>query len=245
MYVASWKAYLTFKQAQDFVKKNKEALATLGKDYQLIICPSFDALATLSPELKNLGIALGAQDCSAHNPGPFTGQVLAASLKEIGCSYCIIGHSEVRKECQETTATIGAKAIQLLNHGIIPIICVGESAKEYDINIGIQAIEQQLEPILISIKTQKPSLKGIAIGYEPVWAIGDGSTPSTEYLTKQLELIKRLCTQHLPEYQALLFYGGGVNDINILKFKNIPLLDGIMIGGASTDFQKLQKIVLS
>ena len=106
-------------------------------------------------------------------------------------------------------------------------------------------IEQQLEPLLGGLKSYKGEFKTIAIGYEPLWAIGNGSTPSTEYISSQLEVIKRIVNQHIPDYKTALLYGGGVNEANALKFKSIPHLDGLMIGGASTDFQKLQKIVLS
>lgn len=244
-YICSWKTYLSFNQAREYITKNKQTLNTLGKDFQITICPSFDALSAISQELKESGISLGAQDCSAHKAGAYTGQVLATSLKEIGCRYCIIGHSEVRKECQETTQTIAQKALRLLEQSIIPIICIGESAKEFDLNLGTQVIEQQLEPLLVSLKTGKTPFQKIAIGYEPAWAIGNGSTPSAEYVSKQLEAIKGLLKVHVPDFQTQLFYGGSVNEINVSKFKSIPLLDGIMIGGASTDFQKLQKIVLS
>jgi triosephosphate isomerase (TIM) len=244
-YICNWKTYLSFNQAREYVIQNKQTLKTLGKDFQITICASFDALSMLNHELQGTGISLGAQNCSAHKAGPYTGQVLASSLKEIGCKYCIIGHSETRKEYKETTETIAQKAVRLLEQEIIPISCIGESAKEFDLNLGAQVIEQQLKPLLIALKNSKSSFKKITIAYEPVWAIGNGSTPSVEYLTKQLEIIKRLLQEHMPDYHGQLFYGGNVNEINILKFKSIPLLDGILIGGASTDFQKLQKIVLS
>lgn len=243
-YICSWKAYFSFNQARSFIKDNKATLETLSKDYTIAICPSFDALAIVGKELKGTGIALGAQNCSAHNPGAYTGQVLALSLKEIGCSYCIIGHSEIRKECQETGLIIAQKAQMLLAQEIIPIICIGESAKEFDLNLGIQVIEQQLEQILMLLKNTKHSFKRIAIGYEPIWAIGDGSTPSLDYLSRQIEAIKRLLKAHVPEFEAEVFYGGSIDELNAAKYKGTPLLDGVMIGHASTDFQKFQKIVI-
>ncbi len=244
-YIGNWKAYLSFNKASHFIKDNKAALATLSKNHQIIICPAFDVLAAIAPELKEANILLGAQDCSAHKPGAFTGQVLASSLKEIGCSYCIIGHWETRKECQEATQIIAQKALRLLEQEIIPIICIGESAKEFDLNLGTQVIEQQLEPLLAILKSHKESFKKIAVGYEPTWAIGNGSMPSSDYIAKQLDAINQLIKQQLPDYELQLFYGGGINEINASKFKSIPLLDGFLIGHASTDFQKLQKIVLS
>lgn len=245
VYVANWKAYFTPNQAYQWAKSHKEALGTLSKNSPIIICPSFDALSIVAQEIKGTPTYLAAQDCSAHHAGPYTGQVLSTSLKEIGCTYCIIGHSEVRQEYHETPAQIAAKACLLLDNGITPIICIGETAHDYDLNRGAQAIEQQLTPILTAIKKENHALKTIAIGYEPLWAIGTSIVPKSSYLAQQLEAIKRLCNQHLPDYQALLLYGGSIDETNALTFKNIPLLDGILIGHASTDFQKLQKIVLS
>ena len=243
-FICNWKAYLSFKQANEFIAQNKAALATLSKAHKLIICPSFDALTSIGRELADTGIALGAQDCSAHKSGAFSGQVLASSLKEVGCTYCIIGHAEVRKECNNTTEIIGTKAHLLLEQGITPLICIGESAKEFDIGIGHQVIEQQLVPLLQMLKN-KAAHKTIGIAYEPTWAIGAGSMPQSSYLSSQLETVKRLCTNSIPDTKVFLFYGGGVDEQTIRSLKNIELLDGVVIGHASTDFQKLQKIVLS
>lgn len=243
LYVANWKAYLSFEQAKEWIANHKQPLATLAKDHQIVICPSFDALSAIAHELKNTNVAIGAQDCSAHKAGAFTGQVLAASLKEIGCTYCFIGHSEIRREYKETDKTIAAKTLLLLEQEITPIICIGESKEDYDQNLSIQVIEQQLTPILTILPAKKSAT--IAIGYEPLWAIGSTTLPSTEFLKKQLFTIKRLANQIIPSYKTILLYGGGANETNIRTFKDNPLLDGVLIGGASTDFQKLQKIVLS
>ena len=243
-YICNWKAYLSFSQAHEFISHNKAALTTIGNTHTLVICPSFDAVASIGHELEDTEIAVGAQNCSAHKPGAFTGQVLASSLKEIGCTYCIIGHAEVRKEHHETTEIIAKKAQLLLEQDITPIICIGESAKEFDIGIGRQAIEQQLGPLLQTLKHQAAQ-KTIAIAYEPTWVIGSGSIPPAAYLASQFETMKRLCAHHIPDTKILLLYGGGVDEQTIQSLKNVSLLDGVLIGRASTDFQKLQKIVLS
>ena len=244
IYIANWKMYFTHNQALAWIKNHRQALNTLGHTASIVICPSFDALASVGHALKDTGIALGAQDCSAHNPGAYTGQILATSLKEIGCTYCIIGHSEVLKEYKETHETIAKKAELLLELGIIPIICVGESAQEYEQELGVQIIEQQLAPILKTIKSQA-TRKSIGVAYEPLWVIGTDSIPPAAYLISQLETIKRLCSNYIPDTKALLLYGGNVNEWTIKPFKDTPLLDGVLIGSASTDFQKFQKIVLS
>jgi len=245
LYIANWKAYLSYKQSKEFIAQNKDALKTLGNDYSLIICPSFDALATVGHDLQGTHIALGAQDCSAHQPGAYTGQVLAESLKQIGCAYSIIGHSEVKTEHHETIPTIAQKAIELLNHGITPIICTGETAKDYEIDRGAQVIEEQLTPIFNAISKKERNGYQFAVAYEPLWAINGGNIPTPEYLKRQISLIRQLAAQITPQYTSTVLYGGGVDEVTIGAFNNFPDLDGVVIGKASTDFQTLQKIVLS
>lgn len=244
LYITNWKAYFTFNQAHQWVQKNKTALATLAKNNTIIICPSFDALAIVSPVLQEAGVTVGAQNCSEHAAGAYTGQVLIQSLKEIGCTYCFVGHSEVRAELHETTQQIAIKAVLLLQAGITPIICIGESAKDYEIARGTQVIEEQLAPVLQNIVTQNTTHKTIVIGYEPLWAIGNSSMLPADYLNKQLETIKHIVHTITPSYNTPVLYGGGVNAANIRTFKDNPLLDGVLFGHASTDFQILEKIVL-
>ena len=208
IYVANWKVYLSFKQEHEFITKNKDALKTLGNNYSLIICPSLEALATIAHDLKDVNISLGAQDCSAHQPGPYTGQVLAESLKQIGCNYGIVGHPEVRAEHHETNDTIAKKAIMLLTHGIIPIICIGETAKDYEIERGIQAIEEQLEPLFNTIAQKERNGYHLAIAYEPLWAIGSAGMPKSEYVRQQVALIRQLAAEIIPQYTCTILYGG-------------------------------------
>lgn len=245
IYAANWKAYLSFNQAQEFIMQNKDALKTLGRNYSLVICPSFDALATVGQNLQDTQIALGAQDCSAHQAGAYTGQVLAESLKQIGCAYSIIGHSEVKAEHHETIATIAQKAIELLNHGITPIICTGETTKDYETDRGTQALEEQLTPIFNAISKKERNGYQFSIAYEPLWAIGSGNIPAPAYLKQQIMVIRQLAAQIAPQYNCMVLYGGGVDEVTIGTFNKFPDLDGVLIGKASTDFQTLQKIVLS
>lgn len=242
IYIANWKSYFTYRQANDWMTINKNALATLAKREHIAICPSFESLSTIRDNLNHTNIKLGAQNCSAHNAGAFTGQILIESLKELGCDYCIIGHPEVQRLCTESADILAQKIQKLLHFQITPILCIGETAQDYELSRGAQSIRHPLEPILTHISKQQ-DLHTLAIAYEPLWAINSNSTPPSSYIQSQLEEIDRLCKRIIPQFTCLKLYGGGVDETNTRQFKNIDILDGFLIGRASTDFQKLQKIV--
>ncbi|CAN5211617.1 triose-phosphate isomerase [soil metagenome] len=188
-------------------------------------------------------ILLGAQNCSAHAPGAYTGQVLIESLKQLSCSYCIIGHAEVQQLCPENAQVLAAKAIRLIENGICPILCIGESAQDYELSRGSKKLDELLIPFFEILHNADLQQKKLCIAYEPLWAINSNSTPTPDYIAKQLEHIKTLHLHSIPELVCLKLYGGGVDETNTREFKNIDALDGFLIGRASTDFQKLQKIV--
>ncbi len=244
VYIANWKAYFTFNQAKNWISTHKQQLQTLGQNHSIIICPSFDALTMAAHELKETPLTIAAQDCSAHHPGAYTGQVLAASLAQIGCAYTIIGHSETKNECPENNDAIATKALLLLMNSITPIICIGETEQDYEQQRGIAVLEDQLISPLTAIAKNQLGNR-IIIGYEPLWAIGNNQIPPQEYLITCLETIKRLCASYAPHYSSLVLYGGSVDETNIRFFKDLSILDGVLIGHASTDFQKFEKIVLS
>ena len=245
LYVASWKMYLSLKQAHGWVIQNKEALKTLGNDFSIVMCPSFEALSNIKKDLQTTDVALGAQNCSAQKAGPYTGQVLAESLSQLGCTYCIVGHSEVRQIYNETDEMVAQKTVILLSLDITPIIYIGETGKEYDNKLIAQVIERQLNPVFDQISRNKITNKTIIIGYEPLWTKDTNNIPSTDYIIKQINFIKHLATTKIPEMKCLVIYGGNVNEQTISSLKRIETLDGVLIGKASTDFQSFEKIVLS
>jgi triosephosphate isomerase len=237
--------YFSLKQAHTWVTHHKEVLKTLGNDFSIVICPSFEALSNIKKDLQETNIALGAQNCSVHKAGPYTGQVLAESLVQLGCTYCIVGHSEVRQAYNETDEIVAKKTIILLSQNITPLIYVGETAKEYDNQLIAQVLERQLNPVFEEISRNKITNKTIIIGYEPLWTKDTNNIPSTDYLIKQINFIKKLASTIIPEITCLVTYGGNVNEQTISSLKRIEGLDGVLIGKASTDFQSFEKIVLS
>lgn len=245
--IGNWKMYFPFTQSIEWIKNNRSALQELQQQSQhtIALCPSFDSLSSINKELKNNAIGLGAQDCSNHELGAFTGQVAAKSLAEIGCSYCIIGHSERRNYQQETSDEVAQKLQQLLQNNITPILCIGETQQEYGQQLTFSVLEKQLAPISDVLQAYAQAETTLYIAYEPVWAIGSGIIPENEYLRQVYDHIRTLTKQY-PNNQAIRFlYGGSVNGQTAATLKQVREIEGFLIGKASTDFQELKKIVSS
>ncbi len=236
--IGNWKMTMYHKKAITFAQNHFAKLHTYCSERLTIgICPSYETISALQKLAQSTNIQIGAQNCSQHYSGAYTSQISAKSLSEIQCNLCIIGHSEVRTYLHETDEIISQKLKQLLLHNITPIICIGESLEEYKQNKIKEKIETQLKYILPIIK--KHQNKTIYIAYEPIWAIGTSITPTIQELEDIFSWLRTKCSD------IKLLYGGSVNDTNINELKNITNCDGFLIGGASTDFQKLQNIVLS
>lgn len=225
IYIANWKTYLSHNQAIAWCRNNAQGLENLTTKADLIICPNFTALAQIQPFLDTT--ALGAQNCSAFEPGAHTGDVNAGSLKEVGVSYCIVGHSECRKQNNETPEMVAQKVIRLLEVGITPILCVSDEFKA------------ELQPVLEMLKENTH----LIIAYEPISAIGTGNTADNATIEAVIGSIKREFQTKAPTVSLSLVYGGSVSPESIQKLKTISCLDGFLIGKASTDFQKLKNIV--
>lgn len=253
-FIANWKMYRPYQETISWLNDYAQQLDKVfgNQNTKFILCPSFPALAPANQILQSTRLELGAQNCSAYTSGAYTGQVSAQSLQEVGCSYCIVGHSERRTLFNESTELIAQKASQLLTRGLIPIICIGESTKEKtaDINHLVdELIAKQLKPIIDIIgsilkKENNPAKTKILIAYEPSWAIGTGKTPQLEKLCLIFEALARF-TQTAP-YDSMefkLLYGGSVSGQNSQPLTKIEHLSGLLIGKSSLDFQELKKIV--
>lgn len=241
MFVANWKMYLTYNESAKFIQKNHAILTEIAQDANIVLCPSFESLAFACEVIKPGAISIGAQDVSKYPSGAHTGQVSAQSLKEIGCSYCIIGHSERRAELYETDDIIAEKMVRLLEHDIIPIICIGETEDIYEAGNTIELLNKQLAPVVKTVQESK--ISHICIAYEPVWSIGAGKIPDAATLTTIFANLYKTVHTQLPRTHIKLLYGGSVNEKNTKKLADIDHIDGFLIGNASTDFQKFEKIV--
>lgn len=239
--VANWKMELTLQRALAWIDHNKHDLKELAQKSTLVLCPDSCTLYAAHELLKDSSLALGAQNCSEHESGPFTGQISAQSLKDAGARYCLIGHAEVRA-CGDTDEAIARKAAQLIEQGITPIVCVGENAQERDSGATKSILEKQLAPTLVHyMSTPIP----LIIAYEPVWAIGTGKAVSSSELEQALQHIYTTCSHAGMTQKPVILYGGSVNEEVARELLQTTKIDGFLIGRASLDFQKFKKIVLS
>jgi triosephosphate isomerase len=243
LFVANWKMRMSNKGAIQYYHDNNSSMQKLSNNHAIVICPSFTALPFLTAQLEKNTVALGAQDCSAFEPGSYTGQVSARDIAELGCAYCIVGHSERRMYCSETNEIIAEKIKRLQENNITPIICIGETSAECIVETTYTTLEKQLLPIFTALNMSEKTDTPIIIAYEPVWAIGTGITPTCDYLTTVFTWLHQLTKKQLPNYTIALIYGGNVNEHTIKQLCNIQLINGFLIGGASTNFEQFKSTI--
>lgn len=202
---------------------------------QLVVCAPHPYLAQLQQLLEKTPIAWGAQNLSSNPQGAFTGEVSASMLKDFGCDWVLVGHSERRALYAESNSDVLAKTKAALGAGLTPVVCVGETAAEHAAGQTEAVILQQLESVL---KLDPTLLSRIVLAYEPVWAIGTGQSATPEQAQAVHAYIKALLIQHhAPAVRVL--YGGSVNATNAAALFAMPDIDGALVGGASlkaTDF---------
>jgi triosephosphate isomerase len=198
----------------------------------LLICPPATLLTELAALLAPSRIALGGQDCHTDAKGAHTGDIGACMLKDAGCAYVIVGHSERRTDHQESDALVRAKAAAALAAGLTPIVCIGETAAQRDAGQALSVVGGRLAGSL-------PEIGGagqIVIAYEPVWAIGTGRTPIPAQIAEIHAFIRaELGKRPLNAATVRLLYGGSVNAKNAAQILPIANVDGALVGGASLD----------
>jgi triosephosphate isomerase len=242
-YVANWKMNLTFNQSINFCTTNHTSLQQLAKTAEIVLCPSYDAIAPIAEIFKHTSITIGAQNCSEHALGAYTGEVSALSLAEIGIQYCIVGHSERRIQHNETTEKIIQKIYLLYAANITPILCIGETHEDFINSKTCNVLTEQLKPVCDAIRQQEEKNKKIIIAYEPIFSIGTGIIPEQQHLISVFAWLTDIVHTQLPDYDIQLLYGGSVNPNNITELKQIPPINGFLIGGASTDSEQFKKII--
>ncbi len=199
----------------------------------LLICPPYPYLQELARKLGGTELSLGAQNVSQHESGAYTGEVSPGMLRDIGCGYVIVGHSERRAMMGETSEIVAAKFLVALSAGLKPILCVGETLQEREAGQTEVVIDEQLNAVLDA--TGVESFDAAVIAYEPVWAIGTGRTASPEQAQDVHRHIRAAMSSRSEEIASAvqILYGGSVKGDNAAGLFTMPDIDGGLIGGAS------------
>ncbi|MFH1254337.1 MAG: triose-phosphate isomerase family protein [bacterium] len=248
-FIANWKMYFDFNESMNYATKNLDQIISLADlpNASIILCTSFPMLYPLTQIFRQTKVQIGAQNCSDHTKGPFTGQVCAKTLNQIGCTSCIIGHSEIRRYKSETDEMIAKKFDMLIDNGLSPILCIGESESDYKNGKTIEIIDAQLKKVIEIVSQMAKKLNGrpIYIAYEPEWCIGAGKTPPEDKLETIFAWINAQIQKHSPISNWQFLYGGSVNTENAARIGQISYVNGFLIGKMSTNFELFEKIVKS
>jgi len=234
----NWKMHTTIAEAVELAEALLRGLGDMH-DREVLICPPYTALHALSPLLQETPIGLGAQDVFFEEQGAYTGAISPLMLKDVGCIYTIVGHSERRQIFGDTDAIVNRKLHAALSHGLRGILCVGETKPERDSGAATAVVIGQLRAGLSGVA--QASLDALVIAYEPVWAIGTGWTPTPQDVAAVHEFIRhRLCNVLGEEGNGIrILYGGSVKPSNARELLTVANVDGALVGGASlkaTDF---------
>lgn len=245
LFVANWKMNKTHEEAMMFCK---ELVAVIGRvdDRDVVICPPFTALASCSNILGSTEspLTLGAQHMHYKDAGAYTGEISPLMLQALGCKYVILGHSERRELFGETNEAVRKKVLAGLNHGLTPIVCIGETLQEREQRYTKAKVSMQLKEILAGLEHEE--LDTLIVAYEPIWAIGTGKTATPEQAQEVHAYIRQLLKEHfdptLGKVMRIL-YGGSVKPDNAKALLDQKDIDGFLVGGASLDIESFKAIL--
>ena len=229
----NWKMNQLVSGVKPFMEELKENLPKT-RSCDVVLCTPAVMIPTMVKAGKDFRVAAGGEDVSKYEKGAYTGEISADMLADAGAKYCIVGHSERREYHHESDALVNEKAKALLNKGIIPIICVGESLEQREKNLTMEYIAYQVCAALSGIDGTQ--VRRCVIAYEPIWAIGTGKTATSEQAEEVCceirAVIRRLYGARSARAVSIL-YGGSMNAKNAAELLAQPDIDGGLIGGAS------------
>ncbi|MGO2751432.1 MAG: triose-phosphate isomerase [Pseudoclavibacter sp.] len=242
----NWKMNLDHLQAIAFTQKLAWALKDAKHDFddvEVAIFPPYTDLRSVQTlvDADKLSLSYGAQDVSAHDSGAYTGEISGAFLSALACKYVILGHSERRTLHAETDEVVGSKVKAALKHGLVPVLCVGETSEDLE-KFGASAVPvAQLKAALEGVE----GTPDLVVAYEPVWAIGSGQAATPEQAQTVAHALRAALEELLGEDVAAatrILYGGSVKSDNIAGFMREPDVDGALIGGASLKVDEFSAI---
>lgn len=239
----NWKMNTQPSGVKPFVEELRSMMPKM-KNCETVLCVPFTHISTLRRALKDSRVSIGAQDVSVHASGAYTGEVAANMLSDLGTKYVIVGHSERREYHGEDDFLVGRKAALVMESGMLPIICVGESLEQRERGVTMEHVACQTKAALSFIPEDK--IKSCVIAYEPIWAIGTGKTASPEEAQEVCNHIRRVvreCYGARVARGTSILYGGSMNSANALDLLSMPDIDGGLIGGASLKTADFSQII--
>ncbi|MDA8019589.1 MAG: triose-phosphate isomerase [Thermoanaerobaculia bacterium] len=246
IFAANWKMNLLRDEAESFCNDLRGALGSPEAD--VVIFPAAPLLDSVARSIEGLSVMVGGQDVHHESEGAFTGDVSAPQLLDAGCVWALCGHSERRRDHAETDSLVGAKARAALDHGLLPMICLGETQSQRKAGETMDTLSRQLHAVLDAIESSldEEGEPRFALAYEPVWAIGTGAT-ATPALAQEAHdflrtrLAERLGTRRASQVRIL--YGGSAKPGNVAELIAEPDIDGFLVGGASLDSVSFRAII--
>jgi len=239
----NWKLHNTVRESLDLVSALKQEVADVT-DRDIVVAPVFTALYPVAGELQGSNLSLAAQNCYPEPRGAFTGEVSPALLKDIGCDYVIVGHSERRQIFGESDAFINGKVHALAAEGLGTIFCIGETLEEREGDRTFDVLQAQVTAGLKGISAAQ--MAGIVVAYEPVWAIGTGRTASEDQAEEAHAFIRGLLQGMFDPgvaEETRIIYGGSVKPDNVDGLMAQDDIDGCLVGGASLKAADFIRIV--
>ena len=242
MAAGNWKMNKTPREAVEFVNHLRGLIK--GSSSEVVVGVPFVCIPGVAEAVKGSDIKVAAQNAHWEASGAYTGEVSCGMLKELGVDYVIIGHSERREYFGETNEMVNKKARAILDAGVLPIICCGETLTQREQGVTKEHVRYQIKVALLGITAQEASR--LVIAYEPIWAIGTGKTATVEQAQEVCGMIRELLAELYGKDVAertRILYGGSVNAGNAKALFDMPDIDGGLVGGASLKPDAFEKIV--
>lgn len=239
----NWKMNKLLGEAVQFVDEVKERVPSNDK-VEAVVCAPFPYLPTLVEKTKNTNVEIAAQNMHFEDNGAYTGEVSPEMLKDIGVTYVVLGHSERREMFAETDETVNKKVHAAFKHGLVPIICVGETLEQREANETMAIVENQVKAALEGLT--EAQVKEAIVAYEPIWAIGTGKTATSEQANEVCTHIRKTVAETVSEAasEALrIQYGGSVKPSNVDELLAQSDIDGALVGGASLEADSFLQLV--
>ena len=244
MVIANWKMHGTQAQARALAQGVRRLLGRRRRTTEVVIAPPFTALEAVRQAIAGSPLRLSAQNLHWQPGGAFTGEVAAHMLRDAGCAYVIVGHSERRRLFGETSRDAGRKLAAALEASLKPVLCIGETLQERRSGHTRRVLSSQLSGAL---KGAPNSANGsLVVAYEPVWAIGAGRSAAPGQVGEAHRWVRQALVRRFGEAEARevpILYGGSVNPDNARELAAVPEVDGVLVGGASLDARSFAAVV--